>query len=509
MCGIVGYIAKPLHEKPGQWELDRAALRGRWFKQALLFDTVRGEHSTGVMGRDLEGEPTYRWMKNAVPGYEFVTDEDFLKDYVNRAEYYDVMVGHNRAATIGDVSTENAHPFEHGDIILVHNGTLSDTGPLEAQHKNIEVDSSLIAFNLSMVEPGEAGKVLSQLDGAYTLVWLDSRDDSINIVRNSRRPLHMAATYNEDCLFFMSEGRMLEWTLDRLKINTGGVRSLAPLHWLKFKDGIKSEPEVRKVTPFVRPAREYSGWGYGGTVTTTKTTRREVVDYTARRSAGPTVTSKADEIAVGKSLDRVPVPEVFRDIMSWFDLKIESRLLFEPREWESYKAGRHTTAKTLPLGRYHGDVYVPFLDNYVDCVVHNLGHNLEQYIDNEWTVRPVCITWAGDSDMTVHALLVATSVTPECEVPTDEVDEPNTVLGQREDEDWSTDDPLLPDLEEYPGPFGDCSKDQMEHYLRNGCSMCTGPIDVMDYDDIEWVGEQRDQPICGRCVEDWTREYGE
>ena len=500
MCGIVGFITKPLAPGAGEWERTRAALRGRWFKQALLFDTVRGEHSTGVMGRS---EGNYVWYKNAVPGYEFVNDKEFLAEYIAQAATFDVMIGHNRAATVGDVNTDNAHPFEHGDVTLVHNGTLDDLGPMEFQQDNIEVDSSLIAYNLSMASPEDAGKVLSNLDGAYALVWMDQRDDSVNIVRNGRRPLHVATTHADDTLYLMSEGRMLDWTLDRLKINNRGIFGLAPHQWLKFRAG-SMKPEVKEIAPFERPTPKYYTPHGGGRTTTMGWGRETTPSRTQTSSVStPAPTKFEHDIPVGAAMERVPVPSVFQDIMSWFDLKVESRLLFEPEQWRAYAQDRHTPAKGLTLGEFTGIVYVPFLDDWVDCVVHTLGANLDRYCNQEWTVRPVTLTWDTRGQMTVHAMMVAVTIIDGVAMPEDEVEEPNTVLGPDgfADEEFSLDD------EVFDGPYGDCSREQFEQYVKHGCSMCTGNISIEDASEVEWVGDTRDMPVCPVCVADWQEVY--
>ena len=34
------------------------------------------------------------------------------------------IIGHNRSATIGNITKDNAHPFRKGDLVGVHNGTI-------------------------------------------------------------------------------------------------------------------------------------------------------------------------------------------------------------------------------------------------------------------------------------------------------------------------------------------------------------------------------------------------
>ena len=203
MCGIVGFISlKNQH---------REFSKEKFMTDGLYVNALRGMHSTGVMS--LEDSFRWRWAKNAVTAQEFIDQEKWSKKRFNKW----CMVGHNRHATIGAIETDNAHPFHHGEIILVHNGTLNNHHSLPHRNKDIKVDSELVAYNLSKVAPEDAAKeVIGRLSGAYALVWFDTRDQSVNIVRNSERPMHFGINKLEDILWFMSEGDMLNMVTRRI-----------------------------------------------------------------------------------------------------------------------------------------------------------------------------------------------------------------------------------------------------------------------------------------------------
>jgi len=486
MCGIVGFITKPVTaKKPTHHQLSSAEQRARWFKQALLFDTVRGEHSTGVMGRTVGGE--YNWLKQAVPGYEFISNTTFVEQWLDQAIEYETMIGHNRAATIGSVTTDNAHPFEHGPVTLVHNGTLRDTGPLEHQQDDIEVDSSLIAYNLSLAEPGDAAGVLGQLDGAYALVWTDERDDSINIVRNGQRPLHMAATRDDSTLYFMSEGAMLEMLLDRNKVSYDTIHQLGVHKWLKFT-GSDLMPEVKTVVPFTRPVTPYRTYPtYAG----------GYADATRAGSPAPApqITANRDLRLPLANNRKVEQPAAFAETLSWFDLNIKDELEFDPDCFYGYPRSRHATGKGLPLGDVQGEVWVPDLQEWTDARLIGVGERLfEVYNHRTWTVRPVCVTWEKDV-MTIHCKFVAPLVTAEARALNAET---STALDDTQ-WDFEEDDPLGM----YLGPNGNyVTEYRAKELLEHGCGMCSKDLRVQDMAEYDWVGELRNMPLCPDCQTD-------
>ena len=54
-------------------------------------------------------------------------DPEYKKMFPDGFGGYRAVVGHNRSATRGGITTETAHQFQEGPITIVHNGTLIDT----------------------------------------------------------------------------------------------------------------------------------------------------------------------------------------------------------------------------------------------------------------------------------------------------------------------------------------------------------------------------------------------
>jgi hypothetical protein len=190
------------------------------FEKLLFADTFRGPHSTGVMTHrkhNIVGRPpitTIPVLKKEGIAPDFLRNwswNNILRDGPDPAKYTygDFYIGHNRYATQGAVNTENAHPFTHGNITLVHNGTLMDVSTLPDFAK-FEVDSENICHSINKIG---AKATIELLDGAFTLIWHDAKDDTLHIIRNDERPFHLARTANS--WFGASEELMLKWILGR------------------------------------------------------------------------------------------------------------------------------------------------------------------------------------------------------------------------------------------------------------------------------------------------------
>lgn len=171
MCGINGLISK---HGVFQYYVDDL------FTNLIRMGSIRGEDSTGIFGVTKEGHCDV--LKGDTDGYIFTRTDNFGK-FLKRAGQYRIMVAHNRAATTGSVSAANAHPFQEKHIVLVHNGTISNKEDL---NKEVEVDSHAIAHALA---EHDAVQALGKIDGAYALVWWDESDGTLNLARNTQRPL--------------------------------------------------------------------------------------------------------------------------------------------------------------------------------------------------------------------------------------------------------------------------------------------------------------------------------
>ena len=210
MCGIIGYI------NPTKKYVARAS---DLIADMLAMDTIRGEDSTGIFKVI---DKKVHWIKDVVPGYQFVRNKEvhkFLQGIGNAS----FVVGHNRWATRGTVSIDNAHPFEYENVCLVHNGTVMRSDKLDNSKKKHDVDSAMITKSMS-VQGIQA--TTNAMWGAYSLVWYDNKTDTLHFLRNKDRPMWFLTT-KQGIIIFCSEPHLGQWAAVRRGFDVIKVESTA------------------------------------------------------------------------------------------------------------------------------------------------------------------------------------------------------------------------------------------------------------------------------------------
>lgn len=236
MCGIVGFINNDMTTKYA--ETVRTV-----FHQLLWHDTQRGPDGTGVLvvngGKDNMQSTMY---KSALWAPEFLGGNSYNRIIGRRLDWARLAIGHNRATTRGRVSNDNAHPFEHKHITLVHNGFIPNPDNYVPKEYRHEVDSFAACYNIA--ERGEI-EGLQYIPFQGVLVWWNEKDKTLNMARNEHRTLYCVGVDGHDTLFYASEWRMLDWILDRngLKPETK-YKLLTPWNHFKF-DPMKPKEWVR------------------------------------------------------------------------------------------------------------------------------------------------------------------------------------------------------------------------------------------------------------------------
>lgn len=200
MCGIWGIINKK------NYRMTQAQLH-IMYNMATL-GVLRGTDGTGVIAIDTLREA--RTLKiGDVPVYLF-RDPAWKPFWEHLTKEGTTIIGHNRAATVGNATTENAHPFKANHITLVHNGSLRFKADLPKEYK---VDSEWIT---NVIAEKGIEHMVEKIDTAFALVWWDNNTKTINIARNYERPLHYYEAH--DAFYIMSEKEMLHYILNRQHI---------------------------------------------------------------------------------------------------------------------------------------------------------------------------------------------------------------------------------------------------------------------------------------------------
>jgi hypothetical protein len=252
MCGLVGIFGDlfPDHLKV--------------FKQALVADYFRGKHSTGITCVKASGDVFNK--KLALDPINFL-DLKSVDD--NLVTTNTLIMGHNRHATLGGVNAANAHPFEHGNITLMHNGTLNNKAGLQTKFDSpiFGTDSELVCWLINEHGPEVT---IPLLQGAFALTWYDASDSTFNFIRNEERPMTLAV--DVDVVLYASERAMLEWIMHRNNLKLADFSFFTPekgKHY-KFKYSARvvscevKELELHVFPKYVAPVYSYQGGYQGG-----------------------------------------------------------------------------------------------------------------------------------------------------------------------------------------------------------------------------------------------------
>lgn len=224
MCGIVGIAAKK--------GLSQDQLKA--FNDLLFMDTLRGWDSTGVACIHVSERDEDGWVDDALVYKRAVPAPDFLQlraynQITKTPSRFRALLGHNRSATRGAVVDDNAHPFQHGGITLVHNGSLSYYSNLVPLN-SVTVDSEAIAIAISKAGNTKGVvETIEKIQGAFSLVWHDASTDWLWFARNEDRPMNWCRLLDKDdtIIGFMwaSEPSMLQWAACRRGIKIGPIVS--------------------------------------------------------------------------------------------------------------------------------------------------------------------------------------------------------------------------------------------------------------------------------------------
>ena len=460
MCGIWGSV-QGARRYSGSLATVKNTDFAKFAYSAAIAGTLRGADSTGIalVGRD-GGDAII--CKAPVPGGVFVTLKDAM-EAISLAAESNVVIGHNRAATLGTIDEDTAHPFQHGDITMVHNGTVhdyrKDLGDLITAYAPVN-DSDAIAYALNVAGWKE---VLPRLTGAYALAWWDKSEDKFFLARNSERPMHIAFADYANEMYYASEEGMLRWLCEREKnINRNtDVFNIAPGFVYGFEVGegrlertfTKEEFTIaKKSTPWTG---HFRGWGHGSPISTT------------RNSGAASTTTKPRNSSCERLLDEIGV-------------KRGEVLGFLPETIKFNKEHSKHGQVVGELVKLVGTGEMSTTKGYI--------HGIDSITWAQWKAE-------GWLEVKVQGVLKDKSAVI-C-----------TFHGYAKASTLTEGDKSAEEPREYRNGHGSIITEQeFLELAKGGCVACHAAILAQDADSVEFVGLQKNHIICAVCADqDWNK----
>lgn len=179
MCGIYGFQAK----------------KGKNFSiyEATVLTTMLAKEME-CRGRDSFGGITFPDI-NIYKGLGRITETGCK--IIRAASESQCFLGHTRQATVGAVTINNCHPFEAGDVLGVHNGSISNYAELNAKYnRECQVDSEHLFYHINENRP------LDDVEGHGTFFWTKKSENfsKIYFARTFDGSLNVVRLYREKTL---------------------------------------------------------------------------------------------------------------------------------------------------------------------------------------------------------------------------------------------------------------------------------------------------------------------
>jgi len=503
MCGIIGVASSE--------GMKSRLSRLQFLKMGLDIDSWRGWESTGLalVPEGLKDAPIV--YKRALNGRDFIQLKTVDK-LLNDIEKYPIAIGHNRAATTGrgNITDHNAHPFQYGNITLVHNGHIRNTDDLKGAHQGAEclVDSAHVAF--SMNANGEK-ETLESVDGGFVFVWWNSEKGLLNIARNTERPLHMAFAAKENTFYWASELTELLHLLKDVTIDEEiGILYPKAWNWYQFK--LENLREWTRV-PFVKSQGRLSPTTQTGQTTGGRTsshtagtpwTDEELMEWeweqqglmTTERatvSTGRMSKKETDEI---EEIRQRAANQRLKDIKQSGIPTSKKRVLRATAELAKlgiqYQGLRNCIAMTWCKYKNQGNLgSVVARTKKEGYTVEVLQVRYEQYLD-----------YKRAGNLLVDCVNVRTSDKNEPKIIGVVNGRMKPYLAKKKEEEEAEKKNGGSTSRDYCGPHG--QKVTLARFLEitdTGCANCLRDLDAKQHEEIVWVGHPA-SPLCKDCAED-------
>ena len=203
-----------------------------YVKGLMLMSCFRGMFGAGsIVVRPHQKKLYIEKCKTELCAAELAFDPEFVK---HTSASPKIIATHARAPTKGGNGIEFVHPHRHDNITGVHNGTMFTVMKESISDKHSDSSAIFKAIQEHGVE-----EFIKNSRGAYALIWTDTKDSTLNFLRNDQRPLWFARVGHGDfanTMYWSSEKGMLEYVLtERGSISTNAITFIQPKPWLHIR----------------------------------------------------------------------------------------------------------------------------------------------------------------------------------------------------------------------------------------------------------------------------------
>ena len=236
MCGLFG-VFKPTHLSTEE----RKAL-----VEIGMLSFFRGTDSTGISvltkKKPKSEKVDHFIVKDTNHAIDFFKQEHVLNACFNQKATS--IMGHARAATHGTVNQANAQPMRENSIVGTHNGVVRKFTP-DKKEEDTHSDSRKLFHAIDNLPIETVLKSLYTND-SYALAFYDLEYNTLNFVRNDKRPLHIVKVGDEGTMFWASEEWVLIYALMKHGLTYEDLKIVPPEYLISISllDG---EPEVTKL----------------------------------------------------------------------------------------------------------------------------------------------------------------------------------------------------------------------------------------------------------------------
>lgn len=327
------------------------------------------------------------------------------------------------------------------------------------------------------------------------MVWYDKRTKKLYMCRNEERPLHVATARFHKTLYFASEGAMLNAAMARNKMSVESIYSLKVGELLSFDIG-ELAPEARGFNPMESWRGYYRGQSAGPYATEVWTIKSKTTPSTRTYDTyGPKGPGKnllpAESAKVYIDMETKEIPEPHEAMLGWMDVDTTDVMEFIPERFYTTKGG---------MVNVEGQVRLLAWEMTTGGIIHNVAKSvISTEMDHKWLVRAVGIKWDRDAEG-YKRFMKGDKNAHQADKPVLILRPTLNGLSYRS----PSDNPLVlvddDDVETYLGPAGAyLDKATWEKITDDGCCMCARPVYPAEHEEIKWVGECRNQPLCPEC----------